>query len=179
MKKLFKIKEEPKKLDSFQDWLQLKSINNNKIILNEKNVILLRVSPINFKLKSTLEQSSILNQYKLFLKNLNSKIQIIILSKKTDISYHLEKLLKATNEGEGIIAMKNDYINLLKSIVREKGSITKEFYISVEENPNIENEVMKIKEYLNGCGNEVEKCSNEEIQNVLRHFVNKRICNLT
>jgi len=134
--------------------------------------------PINFKLKSKLEQKAILAQYKLFLKNLNSKIQIIISSKKTDISYHLDEIYKSTNENSKIKEMSEDYILFLRQIVLEKGAITKEFYIVIEDSDNTNNEINKIIEYLQGCGNDVQTCNESEINNLLKNFVNKRLQNI-
>ena len=61
--------------ESFQKWLNIKEITKNKIKLNNnQEIVILKVLPINFNLKSKLEQNAILNSYKLFLKNLNSEI---------------------------------------------------------------------------------------------------------
>ena len=163
--------------NTFQEWLGIQDINNELITLvSGRKVHILKVIPINFKLKSQLEQKAILNQYRLFLKSLNSNIQIIISSKKTDISYHIDEILKSTNENSKIKEMKEDYILLLKQMVAEKGSITKEFFIVLNDEPNIENEVLKIKETLQGCGNLVDKCSAEEAKMLIKNFVNKRLC---
>ncbi len=153
----------------------IKDIKDSKIIFNDNNkVVILKVLPINFKLKSKLEQKAILNEFQMFLKNLNSKIQIIISSKKTDISYHIDEILKSTNENLPIKEISEDYILFLKQMINERGSITKEFYIALNDEPNIENGILKIKEYLANCGNEVEKCTDEEINLLIKNYINKR-----
>ena len=153
----------------------IKQIKDSKIIFNDnRKVLILKVQPINFKLKSKLEQKSILSEFKMFLKNLNSKIQIIISSKKTDISYHIDEVLKSTNENPKIKEMNEDYIIFLKSLVQERGSITKDFYIAIDDEPNIENEILKIQEYLTNCGNDVEKCPDVEINLLIKNYINKR-----
>lgn len=73
--------------------------------------------------------------------------------------------------------MRDDYIQLVKQIISEKGTITKEFYLIIPVNDNVENEILKIREYLNQCGNNVEICNKEEIINLLKNFVNKRLLN--
>ncbi len=172
---LKKRKEENMNDISFQEWLEIQKIYKNKIYLkNNSSIVLLKIEPINLKLKSKLEQGAILNQYRLFLKNLKSKIQIIILSKKTDISCHLNEVVKSTNENPQIFDMCNDYINLLKSIVQEKGSITKDFFIALEATNNVENDIMLIKEYLQDCGNDVSICTDSELITVMRNYLNKR-----
>ena len=153
---LLKISKKNKEVpnQSFQDWLKILEIKNNKIILESgRTLILLRVLPVNFKLKSVLEQNSILNSYKNFLKNLNSKIQIIISSKRTNIYDHINEIIRFTKENPNLSEMTDDYINLIKQIVSENRSVTKEFYIVIEETPNLVNEELKIIEYLSACGN--------------------------
>ena len=166
---------EPK---SFQSWTNIKEVNDGNIILsNNKKIKILKILPINFNLKSELEQKAILNSYKLFLKNLNSEIQIIVSSKKTDVSAHLDKILKITKENSKILEMSKDYIDLINSIIDEKGTITKEFFIILPYSNNIDNDVLKITESLMLCGNYVEICTKNEIISLLKNFLNKRIIN--
>ncbi len=165
--------------ETFQEWTTINRVDECTITLNNnKRLIILRVFPINFKLKSSLEQKAILMQYQMFLKNLNSQIQIVVSSKKTDISNHIDEVFKSTNENSKIHEMSEDYILFLKQVVAEKGTITKEFYIVIEDGPNSANEVLKIKEYLQNCGNVVEDCSKEEVLDLIKCYVNKRVINL-
>lgn len=114
----------------------------------------------------------------MFLKNLNSKIQIIVISKKTDVSQHLNQILKNTNENSPIYEMSQDYIQLVNQIIHAKGTITKEFFIILPVTDNIENEIDKMTEYLYRCGNLVEQCTKKQIIELLKNFTNKRIMNL-
>lgn len=129
-------------------------------------------------MKSKLEQKAILNSYKTFLKNLNSQTQIIISSKKTDVSNHLEELLKNTKENSQIYEMCKDYIDLINNIIYQKGVVTKEFYIVIKNSNNINNEILKITEQLTACGNLVNLCTKEQIMMLLNNYLNKRIMNL-
>ena len=166
--------------ESFQKWLNIKEITKNRIKLNNKQeIVILKVLPINFNLKSKLEQNAILNSYKLFLKNLNSEIQIIVSSKKTDVSKHLDEILKNTKENPLIYEMSRDYIELVNNIIEQKGTITKEFYIVIKSSNNLQNEILKITENLTTCGNFVEECSKEEVVSLLKNFLNKRLVNMT
>ena len=151
------VKEEEK--ESFQNWLNIKEIRDNIITLHTGQAItVLRILPINFNLKSQLEQKAILNSYRLFLKNLNSETQIIISSKKTDVSNHLNEILENTKENPLIYEMSRDYIDLVNNIIYQKNTITKEFYIVIKVSNNLQNDILKIKEYLSTCGNFVEEC---------------------
>ena len=73
-----KIKE-----NSTQDWIPIEKILNNGIIKTKNKYIkILKVTPINYNLKSDLEKQAILNSYKIFLKTCNFDIQILIQSSK-------------------------------------------------------------------------------------------------
>ena len=67
---------------------------NKGIIKIEKNkyIKILKIIPINFNLKTQLEKESILNSYKIFLKTCNFDMQILIQSKKEDLSNHIENI---------------------------------------------------------------------------------------
>ena len=52
----------------------------------------MKVIPINFNLKTQLEKESILNSYKIFLKTCNFDMQILIQSKKEDLSGHVKNI---------------------------------------------------------------------------------------
>ena len=173
------IHKDKESLPSFQEWLGIKEIIDGQIIMTNNNSrIILKISPINIKLKSNLEQRAILFQYKSFLKNINSKMQIIISSKKTDVSFHINKIQKIAKENPPLIEMSQDYIGLVNKIKLESGSTTKSFYIVIEGKEAPENDILKISEYLSGCGNEVEKCTKEEIKSLIRNFTNNRLENL-
>lgn len=176
---LLKKKEKVPKERSFQEWLQIEKIEKDSIQMCDKSILkILKIFPINFKLKSKLEQEAILNSYRLFLKNLDSQIQLIVLSKKTDVSQHILEIRKNTKENSPIYEMSEDYIRLVQKMINQKNIIFKEFFIVVPMNQQKENVIEKIKEYLEYCGNMVEICQTEQIIELLKIFINRRLVNL-
>ncbi len=146
--------------------------------------------PINFSLKSELEKESILNSYKIFLKTFNSKIQILIQSKKEDLSKHISCVeIQKNNENKKIQNISQNYIEYIQELNKKKKSSTKNFYIIIESkniNKNIENyedlacselneKYVKIKDCLSRCGNSVVSINNKnEIKNILFSFLNSQ-----
>ena len=67
-------------IHSVQKWLPFEKILDNGIIKLKNNcyVMIMKVKPINYNLKSNFEKEAILNSYKIFLKTCNFDIQIII-----------------------------------------------------------------------------------------------------
>jgi len=160
---------------------------------NNSYIKILKVSPINFNLKSELEKNAILNSYKIFLKTCEFDIQILIQSNKEDLSKNIlkieEQIEKEKNKNINKIYMK--YIKYLKNINNEKISSSKNFYLIIKENiketnfdeknhkeiikNNLKEKFFKIKECLSRCGNNVIEINNEEeIKKIIFSFLNIR-----
>ena len=177
-----------KELLSVQDWIPIDSFFDNGIIKLKNNNYLkiIKIYPINYNLKSELEKNSILNSYKAFLKTCNFDIQIIIQSNKEDLSKHINKI-KKQNEIENnfnIINLSQKYINFINKKNKEKNSSSKNFYILIKSQNNLENsesviaqelkdKYLKIKDCLSRCGNIVEEIKNKkEIEEIFFSFLN-------
>ena len=193
--KNFKRKEKKKikKQTSTQKWLPFDKILEKGIIVSKNKYIkIIQVIPINYDLKSKLEKESILNSYKLFLKTCNFDIQILIQSKKEDLSNQISQVkeINKNEKNKKIKLLSEKYINYINQKNNENKSATKDFFIIVSykiENKNKEenqiqeaiiinylNEAFfKIKESLSRCGNIIyEINSKEEVQKILDSFIN-------
>ncbi len=179
-------------INKVKDWLPYKIIYKNGIIKLKNNtyVKIIKILPINFNLKTDFEKEQILNSYKIFLKTCNFDIQILIQSKKEDLSQNIkniQKLLK--RESKKINKIGEDYINYIKKINRQNESSSKSFYILIKKsnlNTKIENKeeiifqelnenYFKIKDSLTRCGNNVININTKlEIEEILKSFFNKR-----
>ena len=126
------------KKNTVQQWLPFEKVSKNGIIKFKDNsyVKILKVSPINFNLKSSLEKESILNAYKIFLKTCNFNIQILIQSNKENLSKHISKIEKNNlNKNEKIKIISKKYIEFIQEINQKRKSSSKNFYILIKENP--------------------------------------------
>ena len=85
---------ENKKNITVQQWLPFEKILKNGVIelKNKEYIKILKITPINYNLKSELEKEAILNSYKIFLKTCNFCFQILIQSNKEDLSKHIQKV---------------------------------------------------------------------------------------
>ena len=164
-----------------------KVFNNGIIKTKDSFLKLLKVYPINYNLKSSLEKEAILNSYRLFLKTCSFDIQILIQSKKEDLTYHLKKISNLKNENERMNMYKKSYIEYLRKVSLENKSSNKEFYIvlkqdiegedisfenslQIAENKIFEN-FMKIKDTLSRTGVIIKQIdSEEEVLNLLKEM---------
>ena len=107
-----------KKEKSTQEWLPFDKILENGIIIREKVYIkIIKVIPINYDLKSNLEKEAILNSYKLFLKTCDFNIQILIQSKKENLSKHFSNLKEISKKenNKKIKEISEKYMNFIKT----------------------------------------------------------------
>ena len=77
-----------------QEWITIEKINENGTVKlkNGKIIKILKITPINFNLKSNLEKEAILNSYKIFLKTCNFDIQILIQSSKENLTKNIQMI---------------------------------------------------------------------------------------
>ena len=181
-----------KRLKGIQEWIPIEEIFDNGIIKLKKNnyIKIIKIIPINFNLKSNLEKDAILNSYKTFLKTCDFDIQILIQSKKEDLSRHFAIIKNNLKNNKNNLLKKylNNYINFIKKINNEKKSSSKNYFLIIKENKNFETEAseeiiiqnlndkyFKIKDALARCGNKVFENSKEETVNILFSFLNSKI----
>ena len=127
-----------KKLKTVQNWMPFEKILENGVIKlkNKSYIKILKISPINFNLKSFIEKEAILSSYKTFLKTCNFNIQILIQSNKENLSKHIENIKNNNlNEKENIKNVSKNYINFIREINQKRKSSSKNFYIIIKENP--------------------------------------------
>lgn len=152
---------------------------------------ILKINPINYDLKSNLEKESILNSYKNFLKTCDFNFQILIQSKKEDISKTISQIENITEKNEKIKEIREKYIKYITQMNEQKNSSSKNFYIIIkkkvdvlgkgmEEFSNQEGKAIeylndchfKVKENLTRCGNQVSEInSKEEVIKILKSFI--------
>ena len=180
---MIKIKEK-----TIKEWIPLEKIyKDGTIKLKNNNYIkIIKIMPINYNLKSELEKKSIINSYKIFLKTCNFDIQILIQSKKEDLTNHIEKIkINSQNENNKFI---NNYLNYYINYIKEKNNLnksaSKNFYLIIknktennEENiiQELNEKYFKIKDNLLRCGNLIFECDKNEIKKILFSFFNTKI----
>lgn len=154
---------------------------------NNELIKILKVVPINYNLKSSLEKEVILKSYKEFLKTTNFNFQILIQSCKADLNPHIAKIKKMSlNQNETITKHADEYIGYIQKINSNQKLASKNFYIilssKMERNEIYQDKIeilknelqeryFKIKESLQRIGNQVTEENNKiKIINLLNVF---------
>jgi len=121
-------------MPSAQDFLEFDQIKDGVLILKNKGLrIILLVSSVNFALKSTEEQNAIIYQFQNFLNSLDFSAQIIVQSRRLNMTGYLDKLkeLEAKEENDLMKIQITEYRKFVKQTIGGGSIMQKSFYIVV------------------------------------------------
>ncbi|OQB12310.1 MAG: hypothetical protein BWY15_02252 [Firmicutes bacterium ADurb.Bin193] len=177
--------------NSTQKWLPLADIKNGIIVLKDGRYIkLIEVLPVNFYLKSEVEQENIIFYFASYLKIAPDNMQIRVLSQRADIEEYLERLnrLSKNEQNESCRSMMYDEMEFVKGL-SDNTAVKKRFFIVLEYSVKafssrdssfseavrfLSDEAYKAQRYLSQCGLEVLDISdNEAVTDLLYTLINK------
>lgn len=127
---------------STQENLEIAGIEDGIVILRDGSYrLVFEVTAINFGLKSEREQNSIIFQFQGFLNSLHFPIQVLVQSRKLDLTPYLTKLKKRadgqTNELLKIQTL--DYADFIAELINMANIMKKHFYVVIGwENINLQ-----------------------------------------
>ncbi len=119
---------------STQQFLEVDQIREGVIILKNKTLrAVLMVSSLNFALKSDEEQSAIIYQFQNFLNSLDFSCQILIQSRRLNITGYLDKLkeLEKNQKIELLKIQTTEYRKFIESLVTAGTIMTKSFFVVI------------------------------------------------
>src|SRR3989338_4559586 len=119
---------------STQAFVEIEEIKDDILLMKDYSAaVIIEVGAVNFWLLSTEEQSAMIYAYASLLNSLSFPTQILILSKKMDVSSYLDYL-------EGIISRQRvelirgrlqSYKEFIKAVVKKNTVLEKRFFFSV------------------------------------------------
>lgn len=119
---------------SAQDFIPIKQVREGVIILENQGLRgVLMVSSINIALKSRDEQEAVIHQFQSFLNSLDFPCQIVIQSRKTNITGYIEKVKEMEAKQENTLLKKQTagYREFLENFVKKESIYTKNFFVVV------------------------------------------------
>ncbi len=117
-----------------QQIIEIDQIKEGVVVLKNKALRgVLMVSSINFALKSEDEQNAIIFQFQNFLNSLDFSIEIVMQSKKLNITGYLEKLkeLEAKERNELLKLQIAEYQKFIRELIRGGAIMSKQFFVIV------------------------------------------------
>jgi len=121
-------------MTSTQSFIDIENILNDLLLLKDGSVCLvLEVSAVNFGLFSEKEQEATIYAYAQLLNSLTFPIQIVISSRRKDISEYLVRLDDhlAKTDSPKIKNQLSKYRDFVKAVVRQGNVLDKKFYITI------------------------------------------------
>ncbi len=184
----------PKDTDFVQSFIPVKDIRNGIVETTDgRYVKILEVGPVNFGLRSSEEQYSILCSFAGWLKIAPVDIQLKSVTRKADSERHVRAVLEdlKSEENEQCRKMAEDYISLVRR-VGTREALTRRFFLIFQYEPPsradggdyravraaLDAAVRNARAYLSRCGNDVYMPENPDraAAEILYMFFNRRSC---
>jgi type IV secretory pathway VirB4 component len=121
-----------------QQFIEIEEIQDDVVLLKDYSAVLvIEISAVNFWLLSSEEQMSIIYAYGSLLNSLSFPLQILILSKKMDISNYLDYLDQriAKTSDEILKTRLKSYKEFIKNIVKKNTVLEKRFFFVIPFSP--------------------------------------------
>lgn len=125
-------------LQSTQAYLRFGEVRDNVLVLKNGGMrAILKVTSINFNLKSEQEQNAIIFSYQNFVNSLEFPVQILIKSKKLNIDNYIDQIEKLAEKQTNPLLKEqtSEYAIYIKKLVEYADIMEKEFYIIVPYEP--------------------------------------------
>jgi len=119
---------------STQDFLEFDEIREGTVILKDRSIRgILLVSSMNFALKAEDEQDAIIYQFQNFLNSLDFSLQILIHSRRLNITGYLERLetLAAQQTNQLLKKQTEEYQKFIGSMIKGGAIFSKTFFVSI------------------------------------------------
>lgn len=119
---------------STQDFLEIQDIKEGVLILKNNDIRgVLMISSTNFALQSDDDQSAVIYAFQSFLNSLDFPCQIVVQSRRINITPYLDSLRKLEQEqtNELLKIQTSSYIEFIKDLVQGDSVMTKNFYVVV------------------------------------------------
>ncbi len=116
-----------------QNLIHIRRVKDGIIVLDDSSLRgIMMVSSINLALKSYETQQAVINRFQNFLNSLDFSLQIIVQTRKLNITGYIDKLkdLEAKQAKELIRLQTREYIKFIKDLISSGNIMKKTFYIS-------------------------------------------------
>lgn len=121
-----------------QSFIEVEDVKDDILLMKDFSaVIVIEIGAVNFWLLSVEEQSSMIYSYSNLLNSLSFPTQVLIISKKMDISSYIEYLEgKITNQRQDLMKKQmTDYRNFIKNVVKRNSVLEKRFFFVIPFSP--------------------------------------------
>jgi hypothetical protein len=147
---MFKLLADKKESSRLQ--INIKGLSKNVLILpNDDYRVVLKVSSINFELRSEAEQDATIDNYQVFLNSLPCPIQILFRVRQLELGDYLTGFKMRINSEKKAIYKKqiNSYTAFVKELVADNRILSRNFYLVVPYTATKDEQIESVQEKLN------------------------------
>ena len=119
--------------------IRISEIRDNTLVLKNGGLRgILKVSSMNFNLKSEAEQNATIYSYQSFLNTLEFPVQIVVRSRKLDLDIYLDKLRGIGEKQTNTLLQKqtHEYVDYIQRLIEYADIMEKEFYVVIPSDPS-------------------------------------------
>lgn len=117
-----------------QGFLDIEDIKDNLVILKNGNVTaVLQTTAVNFDLLSEIEQDAMISAFAMLLNSISFPMQIVIKSKRLDITKYLEKVHRVERKLDDPLLKKQarGYRKFIQEVIEKNDVLDKNFYLAL------------------------------------------------
>ena|SRR3989344_156749 len=117
-----------------QEHLDILDIKNNLVVLKNGSVTaVLQTTAVNFDLLSEIEQDAIISAFSMLLNSITFPVQIVIRSKKLDITKYVERIIRTENKITDPLLKRQAeaYRKFVQDIIKRNEVLDKKFYMAI------------------------------------------------
>lgn len=117
-----------------QEHLDIEEIKNDLVVLKNGGVAaVLKTTAVNFDLLSEIEQDAIIAAFSMLLNSITFPVQIVLRSKKLDITKYLEKVKRVEDKIADPLLKRQaaSYRKFVQEIIKKNEVLDKSFYVVI------------------------------------------------
>lgn len=161
---------------STESWIQVKSIENNLIILDNKDMVTgVKIEPKNIFIMDQITQDNVIESLKTFYNLIDYEFWLIIADRPVDINVYISQLQLQLNDTQSPVIRKLIYedINKAETFVNNE-IVDTEFFILFKDNNTevVQKRVRSLINNLASCGLIASQTSNDDLRMIIDNFLN-------
>lgn len=117
-----------------QSHLDIEEIKNNLVVLKNGSVTaVLQTTAVNFDLLSEIEQDAIIAAFSMLLNSITFPVQVLIRSKRLDITKYLEKVTRIESKMVDPLLkhQAESYRKFVQEVIKRNEVLDKKFYVAI------------------------------------------------
>ena len=159
-----------------EDWIPVKGINNNMIILDNKQMVTgVKIQPRNIFILEENYRNTIIESFKTFYNLIDYEFWLIIADRPVDINLYISQLQLQLNNTQSPVYRKLIMDDIEKAeLFMNNGIVDTEYYILFKEKSTdaIQKKIRNLISNLANCGLIASQTSNEDLRMIIDNFLN-------